>query len=228
MLLLHGYRVNNEDDFAELHDYFSKFNEYEVMNEDWFDNYNLDTLNSKHLTSVVNDISNRINNKQPKEVVIVAYSTGALVALLIKDLLECSNIRYYAMVAPYKVSIWEWNKRFKDLRRQEEALIKRMGKERYEKLKAVKIEQGKLEKYPIEIFKFIYKDIIRKHGRKLSKINNGNFLLAKDDHVIDTEVTLKAISKDKSNNISIEDFKHDQLLKQDKEIFINWFYNVFK
>lgn len=221
ILLLHGFKRNGIDDFASMHTYFEQYeNEYNIINEIYFDNYEKDTLTLKYLNERAEAISSLL--KKQEEVIILGYSTGAVVAALIADKLPSTvNIHIWAMVPPIKIVLMKWVPMSYRIWKKERAIKKKIGKERYEKLKSKAQADKVMEKYPVKIS--IYINTLRKKYQKLL-LNKENtyYLLANEDTFVHTPRIIKKLEK-YNREYEIKDFRHDQLLNADKEVFIEWF-----
>ncbi len=221
ILLLHGFKRNGVDDFEQMHEYFSQYkNEYEIINEVYFDNYDRSTLNDKYLNQEVDSIAERLKDKE--QVIIIGYSTGSIVAAMVADRLPKSvDCHIWAMVPPIKIVLMKWVPMGYRIWKKEKALKKKLGKERYESLKAKAQENKTMEKYPVTISKYI--NVLRKKYQKLLlKHENVSYLLAEDDTFVHTPRIIKKLKR-YNRDYELQNFSHDLLLNRDKEVFINWF-----
>ncbi len=106
-------------------------------------------------------------------------------------------------------------------------LRKRLGYRRYNRLQRKLRSEKQTERYPLTIANYVYNKIIKPDGYRIGEIEGGKFLLALDDQVVSTKVAYREISKHESNDVVIEDFRHDQLFKLNQEVFIKWFDEKF-
>lgn len=230
MVLLHGFKRNNEDDFGRVFHYFKQFSEdYEIRNVIWYDNYNKKTLNKKHLNAILNQLALDINMDEPNEIVIVGYSTGNVVAMYLIDKIENKDaIKFYGTVPPFDIERFKWIERLNEQRLYNKKLRKKLGWKRYYRIKRKLWLNKQTEKYPLSIANYCYGKIIKPDGHRISEITNGYFLLAEDDQVVNTKLAFEELSKHPNNDITIKKFKHERLFKLDQEVFIEWFDKKFK
>ncbi len=228
VLLLHGFKRNNKDDFEEVMPFIETLGFDKIYNEVWFDNYDKKTLDYKYSLKRVEEIVELINNDKHEEVTIIAYSTGSLIGALISEKLTAKNVDYYSITPPYKIYFWKYISLAFKLLKMDKKLRKRLGKERYTRLKQKQIETKTIEQYPISIIVFISHQIIRRYKKSLKKIENGKFLLSSTDDKVVVKVTNKVVSKNKTNKITMKEFNHDNILRGEKEIFIEWMNNNIK
>lgn len=226
ILLLHGFKRNDIDDFEEVQDYIKtvadRIGAEKVYNEIWFENYEKETLNLKHFDKRVKEISTKINNENYDEVVIISFSSGTIVAANVKELLTAKSVKYYGVTPTIKPHILKWIKTLTRLTKANKKLKKKLGKERYDRLKQVKTENQVSEKYPVKIILYMFKGVIGKRKKALVKIKDANFLVASDDHIVKTKVAIKKLSRNGTNNIVSKDFTHDYILRRERQIFIEW------
>lgn len=226
ILLLHGFKRNGVDDFEQLHDYFSQYkNEYEIINETYFDNYDKKTLTDKYLNKKVDSIAERLKDKE--QVIFMGYSTGSIIAAMVADRLP-KTVDYYiwAMVPPIKIVLMKWVPMGYRIWKKEKVLKKKMGNERYEALKSKAQANKTIEKYPVTISKYI--NVLRKKYQKLLlRQKNTSYLLAKDDKFVHTPRIIKKLNK-YNRDYEILIFSHNLLLNRDKQIFIEWFEKKIK
>ncbi len=222
VLLLHGFKRNNKDDFEEVMPFIETLGFDKIYNEVWFDNYDKSTLDYKCSLKRVEEIVELINNSNHEEVTIIAYSTGSLIGALISEKLTTRKVNYYSITPPYKIYFWRYISLAIKLLKMDKKLKKRFGEERYNRLKEKQIENKTIEQYPISIIVFISHQIIRRYKNSLKKIENGKFLLSSTDDKVVVKVTNKVVSKNKTNKITMKEFNHDNILRGEKDIFIEW------
>lgn len=225
MILLHGFKRNNEDDFGRIHHFFNKFKpEYEIMNVIWYDNYNKATLKRSYLDLLLAQIAFDINSVDYDEISIISYSTGNIVAIYLLDKLrQKDKVSFYGTVPPFEVEKYKWTVRLKEAASYRKKLKKELGSERYKRIQKKLKETKKVEKYPLQILNYVFTKIIKPDGYRIGEIKKGYFLLAEDDQVVNTKVAKEQLSKSVGNDIVVAKFKHDQLFKLDQEVFIKWF-----
>ncbi len=230
MILLHGFKRNNEDDFGRVHHFFKRYeDDFEIKNVIWYDNYNKKTLNKKYLDILLSQVALDINLENPDDIVIVAYSTGNVVAMYLIDKIKNKDkVRFFGTVPPFDIEKFKWIDRLKEQSRYKKSLRKKLGLKRYLRVQKIMKKNKQTEKYPLQIINYVFTKIIKPDGFRVGEIENGHFLLALDDQVVSTPTAYRELKKHKSNDITIVDFKHDQLFKLDQEVFIEWFSEKFK
>lgn len=226
MILLHGFKRNNEDDFGRVRHFFDKYKKegWDIKNVIWYDNYNKKTLNRNYLNLLLSQIALDINFENYEEIVIVAYSTGNVVAMyLIDKIVNKDAITFYGTVPPFEIEKVKWIDRIKESNNYKKQLRKKLGVRRYLHIQRLMKKEKRTEKYPLKILNYVFNKIIRPDGYRIGEIKDGFFLLAKDDQVVDTKVSYREITKSQYNDVEIRDFRHDQLFKLNQEVFISWF-----
>ncbi len=229
MILLHGFKRNNEDDFGRVHHFFDQYrNEYDIKNIIWYDNYNKKTLNRKHLDFVLSQVALDVNVSGYEDIVIVAYSTGNVVAMYLMDKLKNRDkVRFFGTVPPFEIEKFKWIERLQDGMKYKKSLKRKLGVRRYYRIQRKLKQQQRTEKYPIQISSYVYHKIIKPDGYRIKEIKDGYFLLALNDQVVKTSVAYRELTKSPENDITVEDFRHDQLFKLNQEVFMNWFSKKF-
>lgn len=225
LLLLHGFKRNGIDDFKNIHEYLSKYEkDFNIINETYFDNYKKETLNVKYLNEQVNRIANSL--KGQKEVIILGYSTGSVIASMVVNRLSSDVKTYiYAMVPPIKIVFAKWIPMGFEIRKKEKQLKKKLGKERYKYIKEKSQANKNLEKYPVYISLYINK-LRKKYRNLLLKQENATYLLSEEDLYVHTKKIVKKLKK-YNREYEVKKFTHDLLLSRDKDIFIKWFESKF-
>ncbi len=229
MILLHGFKRNNDDDFARVRNYLGKFSkEYDIKNVIWYDNYNKRTLNRNHLDLILSQLALDITLDEPEEIVIIGYSTGNVVAMYLMDKIkDPSKVTFYGTVPPFEIEKFKWVERLKEQAAYKKKLRKKLGTFRYLRIRNKLYKNKKTEKYPIAIANYCYNKIIKPDGHRVGEITNGYFLLAENDQVVNTKVAYKELTKHSENDVTVRKFKHDQLFKLNQEVFIEWFEEKF-
>lgn len=220
ILLLHGFKRNDENDFEELEEYFDK--KYDlVMNEVYFENYKKETLNEKHVHNVVSEIAKKINYIKPKRFDILGYSTGSIVAPLVKSKISKDiKVTIFSISPPTTILLAKWVPESINSLKMNRKLKNKMGKERYNRLKKVQEEHKTIEKYPVKIAIFI-NSFRKKYRKNLYKETDIYFLLSSIDTFVKTKTINKRLSKF-NHNITLTKYKHEEITRKDKEILINW------
>ncbi|BDU67782.1 MAG: hypothetical protein TYPL_4350 [Candidatus Tyloplasma litorale] len=221
LVLLHGFKKNGVDDFLQLYDFFKTLDYENIYNEDWFDTYDKSTLNKRHVRKYVDDFCERLNKENYSQIDIIGYSTGSIVAVMIKEKLKCKNVKIFSIVPPIKIKFSKWIpvaiKSYKAKRR----LKKKLGSERYKRIREISKRERILEKHALKITIFI-NNLRLAYRSKFLKEKNIIFLLAENDEFIKTQSIKKILSK-KNKKFITEDFSHTNILTKEKEIFINWY-----
>ncbi len=230
ILLLHGLKKYNKDDFSHLEEFFNEYsNEYDINNITWYNNYDKKTMNLKHLARVLDSVSYDINRKGYKEIVIVAYSTGNIIAnKLIQQLTYPDRVKLFGVVPAVEVTPEDWVDGAKEALAKKKEIQSKLGNKRFKILYKKMIEAKKSEQYPVKMIQYVYKKIIAPEGHSLGLIENGKFLLAKNDSVVKNDITEAILKENGTNKVTIKEFSHQEALKQDKEVFIDWFRKEFK
>lgn len=232
ILLLHGFKRNDVDDFEEVNDYIKtlaeKIGAEKIHNEIWFENYNKETLNLKHFDKRAKEVAELINKENYDELIVIGYSTGTIFSANVMKHLTVPSVKFYGACPAFKAHILKWRKTLQTMKQVEKDLRAKLGTERYERLKKAKQDQQVSEKYPVLIIFFMFRKVIGKRKKPLQKIKNAHFLIAEDDHIVKTGVAVKTLSKNGTNHITIKDFTHDLIIRKDKQIFIDWLEEVVK
>lgn len=226
ILLLHGFKRNGVDDFEKTHPYFEQYkNEFNVINLTYFENYDKSTLNDKYLNKVVNDIVDQL--KDQEEVIMMGYSTGGIIGAMIASRLP-KNVKthIFAMMPPIKIVFAKWIPMGFRIITKERKIKKRIGKERYTKIKKSRQENRNMEKYPVTISIYINK-LRKKYQKLLLNQENIHYLLAAEDTYVNTPKIIKKLEK-RHRDYEIRKFKHDLLLKSEQYVFEEWFEDKFK
>lgn len=226
IVYIHGFKRNGIDDFEQMHEYFDKYSsEYNLINLTYFDNYDKSTFKSKYLKSIINETLEKLSDQE--EVILIGYSAGAIVASLISSKLpEKINIKLFAITPPVKIVMAKWIPLLLKQNSKHRKLRKKMGKERYNTLRAKREENKVSEKYPISIGIYINK-LRKMHQSKLLKEKDATYLLAETDFFVNTPKVSKKLKR-RNREFEIKDFQHDLLLSRDKQVFIDWFESKLK
>lgn len=224
ILLLHGFKRNNVNDFEQVEDFISEIskelNVSEVYNEIWFHNYEKKTLSLKYFDKRAKEVAKKISDAKIDELIVIGYSTGTIFAANVIEKLNIAKVQFLGIAPTFKPHIWKWRKTLKKMKQVEKELIKKLGKERYKRIKKAKHNENDAEKYPLKIIFYLWKKVIGKRKGPLEKYKGGKFLIAKDDHIVKSDVAIKILSK--SNEITVEDFVHDLITRKEKQILIDW------
>ncbi len=226
ILLLHGFKRNGEDDFGQVHDFFLSLGVDKVYAEEWFDNYDKKTMTLKYFEARTKEIAKKILNDGVTELKIVTYSTGVMLTPNICNILKNIDIKIYSIVPPIKIPLSRWvSSGFNSLKIQKK-LKKKMGKERYKRLKTASIENRTREKYPIRISVFI-NEVRMRQWKKVIANPNIEYLISRVDEFIDAEKVEAILTKNK-RKITVREFSHAEALKRDKEVALEWLKEVMK
>lgn len=230
ILLLHGFKRNDVDDYAELHDYLEVVKERigasKIYNEVWFENYEKDTLNLKYLDKRIEEIIETIKKDNIDELIIIAYSAGTIVGAMVKERIGLDKVTYLGVAPTFNIHLLKWISTLGKMRKSEKALKAKLGKERYARIKKTTQENKTAEKYPVKIMYYMFSKVIGKRRKYLSNTKGSKFLIAKDDHIVKAKKSIKKLSK--HNEITVEDYTHDLALKSDKQFFKDWVDSVLK
>lgn len=226
ILLLHGFKRNGVDDFEQMHEYFDKYsNDFNIVNLTYFENYQKDTLNDKHLNKIVNETVDQL--KDQDEVIVLGYSAGAIIASMITSRLpESVKTHIFAMTPPIKIVLAKWVPLILKQSSKQRKLKKKLGKERYASIRQKREENKIAEKHPIAISFYINK-VRKKYQKYLLNDENTHYLFANTDYFVNTHKMVKKVSK-RNRDYQVKDFRHELLLSTDKQVFIDWFESKLK
>ncbi len=196
LVLIHGFKKHQENIFKDLEIFL---NEDELINENfeietisYYDNLDKETISRKHFELTIIKKFEELKNK---DVYVIGYSMGGLVSLTLTHKYE--NIKNIISLAPvYKLpGFFDWPKRVISNYRVTRKMKKKLGKERYARLKSLK-KKGISEKYPtrivIEINRFRLK--IRKQTKNLLD-KNILIIFSKNDEVNDLKKSIHYFNK---------------------------------
>lgn len=220
ILLLHGFKRNDEDDFGQIHDFFLTLNADKVYNEVWFENYDVKTLNKKYFIWRSKDIAKKIKEDGITELNIVAYSSGIFLVPIIKKELSEIKVNTFSIATPLKIKFARWIPASINSYKMQKKLKKKMGKERYARLKDRAEATKTREKHPIKIMTFINK-IRLKYRKDIINDKDIKYLISPTDEYMKTSATNKILSK-RNRHITLTDFSHLEIMKSQKDIVIEW------
>ncbi len=225
ILLLHGLKENNVDDFEELIDFFKSESDYEICNESYFDLKDKKTLTHKSFEESAKKIADKM--KEYDEVKIIAYSFGTFIADQVALILGEEKVSsFYSLVPPIKIHMKRWITYFNKKRKLRKKVIKVRGKEYKKKIKQMQKEQKQSrEKNMSKLILSIWTFGIKKR-RQLYKRINIDYLFAEDDNVVITDWVVNKLNKKKYNSLTIKDFHHYEITRKDKQIFIDWYKSI--
>lgn len=191
ILLIHGFKRGNENDFEYLEDPLMKFN-LPIINFEYYDNYDKKTLNWKLFFKKV---SKQMEELKDNEIIVVGYSIGAIIAIYLENYYP-NIIQVISIYPAFKIYLFDWLKRLKDLYFKRKRLKKKIGKERFNKLNEAAKKNKIVEKYPVKITRNI--NIFRSKLRKKIKninINKTTLILSEIDEIVHYKKTYKYINK---------------------------------
>ncbi len=219
LVLIHGFKKHQENIFKDLEIFLNEdvlINEnFEIEKIFYYDNLDKETISKKHFEST---IIKKFDELKDKDVYVIGYSLGALVSLTLTSKYE--NIKNIISLAPvYKLpGFFDWPKRVISNYRVTRKMKKKLGKERYARLKSLK-KTGISEKYPtrivIEINRFRLK--IRNQTKHLID-KNILIIFSKNDEVNDLKKTIKYFNskfdyKKNQLNIVFSEQTHFQIIQ---------------
>lgn len=222
ILLLHGFKRYNVDDFGFFKKYIEEKHNIELIYFNLYDNHDKKTINWKKFKTKIIDKFEEYKNEP---IAVLGYSLGGLAGISLTS--EYDNIRdIYAVCPPIKVHYFEWIGKLWSNRKKSKQIKKKLGKEKYKKLKARYNQSKMVEKHPIKIVHQINKYRV-KIRRKIKKLNNKNIkiLFSTKDEVVYLSRTEKYLTKNldiTKNKIHIEkrEFDHFNVFNyNNKELF---------
>ncbi len=233
ILLLHGFKRSNKDDFKFFKEYLkNNFDNVNIIFFDYYNNNDKKTLSSKKIKESVLEF---VENLELENISVVGYSLGALIGLtLFGDNEKVKKI--YSLYPPLKIHLFDWI--FKLWRKKKKAreIKKKLGKEKYKTISEKYKKNKIIEKYPVRIvfainsFRFKYRNLISNNINKDIKI-----VFSSNDEVVkgsSLDYLKKKINFD-NNQIEIEknNFNHFTVFNtENNELFENiaLFLNLIK
>lgn len=215
ILLIHGFKRGNENDFEYLEESLLQFN-LPVINFEYYDNYDKKTLNWK---AFFKKISKQMEELKDNEIIIIGYSIGAIIGIYLENYYP--NVNQVISIYPaFKIHFFDWIKRLKDLYFKRRRLKKKIGKDRFKKLNEAAKQNKIVEKYPVKITRNI--NIFRSRLRRKIKninINKTVLILSEVDEVVHYKKTYKYINKfNIDDKIIFFNLSHYSALKDGKNL----------
>jgi len=225
IILIHGFKKHQENVFLDFEKYIKDNNleeEFNIINFTYYDNLDKATIHHKLFKKTIQTI---LEENKDKEIFVLGYSMGSTAALTLTS--EFDNItKIYTLVPVFKIDSMLWIKRIINNLKKAKKLKKKLGKERYLRLKKMK-EKGGSEKYPIRLVSQI--NLFRKANKKdvkgLSQ-KKIKMIFSTNDEINNLKKTIKYINKKinyNDNDIEINFTKktHFQLLTKCEERYID-------
>ncbi len=235
IILIHGRKQRNSSDFEEIKDWIQEINpESEIIDLNWYDNYDLTTQNTDYLNELVERNSNYIIEDGTKEIEIIGYSTGALLVPMFEKRLEDIKVNslYVAPLVAEKTnddikgylnSFFEKSEKILD-ELKNDSPTKEVFDSKLEELKRTK----SIDLYTRENYKYT-RELFSDYRDDIFKNENSKFLFSTSDFIIDTDESIKMLNLNGINGISKDDFHHGLIFRRDKQIFKDWYIiNKFK
>ena len=205
VILIHGFKRQKKNDFAFFQLYAEKiYPEIEFISFDYYINNDKKTLSSKKYKKRIIEVFEA--HKDQEDVMVIGYSIGAGSALSLTKNYE--NItRIVAIYPAIKVVIFDWIKKLYYNWKKTRKIKKKLGKEKYDKIKDRFHENKLVEKYPFTIVLSV--NWFRFRTRKfLSELKNREIriYLSEKDEIVNFGKSTKYINKNlnfKKNNIEI-------------------------
>lgn len=225
IVLLHGFKSRNSDDFIEIEEYFQLIKDTKVFNINWFDNYELETQKLSNINNLCKEVAKSVSDFD--HIDIIGYSTGALLTKQIESYIpNKSKVNIY-LVGPlikryFLIRFIGAIKTNLSVNRKISSLKKSTTFNEYKNY----IEKNKANKtFDLYIFQnFLMTEKLKmKFRRSLLNDRTIHWLLAKNDFAIRTPEVYKILKRKGHKNVTIEDFNHGQIMKNQKDIFMKWY-----
>lgn len=229
IVLVHGLKRLDEDDFGRVRHFIDEYQDdgYDIINVVWSENMDKKTLKRKFMFERVREAANQINENKYEDINIISYSTGGVVMMYLKDLLHRKEeVKIFAVAPAMKVHKFKWIAWTWEKLKYQRMIMKKLGTKRYLRIEKLLIKEGRIERNLFRVVFYVYFRIIRKDGKRVREVENGNFLLLVDDQFINTPYVSKKLPK--TNDIEFTHIRHDRILKEDQEVFIEWFKRKFE
>ncbi len=225
LILIHGLKKHNENVFGEFEKFLQEneaIKKFNIINFYYYDNLDKNTINHKLFKEEINKI---LKEHSDKETYVLSYSMGSTAALTLTS--NFPNItKIYALVPVFKITQGLWIKKIFTNLKKAKKLKKKLGKERYLRLKALK-EKGGSEKYPIRLITQI--DLFRKKNKKeVKNLKNKKIkiIFSTNDEINNLKETIKYINQKinyNDNDIEVNFTKktHFSLLSKDEKRYFD-------
>ena len=227
ILLIHGFKRNNRDDFKFLKEHLSVNFNVEVISFSYYSSNNKKTINNKNFKREILNSIKDVNGK----IDIIGYSLGGFSSLtLFSKNKKIENI--YAIFPPFKISFFNWILKLKNNWNKKRLMKKRIGKDKFKKIQLRYKQSSMLEKHPIKLIHEI--NVFRfKNKRKIKFNQNKNIkiLFSNSDPIVNNKRTITYINKKihssnqlefkMVNNSHFEALNKNSDVLEDISIFLN-------
>ncbi len=199
LILIHGLKRKNEQTFQAFKEYVKKHyaTSFEnIIDFEYYDNSDKTTINAKDFEHKIYDV---LNQYRDDEVYLLGYSMGGVAALTLSQ--EFSNItKIFTLVPVFKIKVLDWPKKIINNLKKQRVLKKKLGKERYLRLKKLQ-QQGISEQYPVRVISQINR-FRRRNKKHLVKLENRKLgiIFSTNDEINNLRATIAFIN-DKINYI---------------------------
>ncbi len=199
LILIHGLKRKNEQSFKDFieyvhQNYASTFEK--IVDFEYYDNSDKSTINAKSFEEKINKV---LHQYRDYDVSLLGYSMGGVAALTLAQ--EFPNVtKIFTLVPVFKIKYLDWPKKIISNLKKQRVLKKKLGKERYLRLKKLQ-QQGLSEQYPIRVITQINK--FRKRNKKhLENLENREIAIvfSTNDEINNLRATIAFIN-DKINYV---------------------------
>lgn len=192
VILLHGFKKKDFDDFNHFVNYAKGKTKYKIVpNQYWYDNHDKSSLNWQKMSSSLDKI---VDGYKDKEIILIGYSMGGVASF--REAAKNDNvISFMALYPAFYINFKGWVKVLLNNIKKWKEMRKRLGKERYKRMKQLK-SKGVSEKYPITLAWNI--NLFRKKQIKyISRLKNKKIFLvwSKNDEVTQDDRVFKMLDK---------------------------------
>ncbi len=223
ILLLHGFKRANKDDFKFLKDYFNKnFSNINLISFDYYDNNDKKTLNAKKIKT---NVQNFVNQLELDDISVIGYSLGGLISLTLFG--ENKNVKkIYSLYPPLKIHFFDWIFKLWNSKKKSRQVKKKLGKERYKEISKRYKKNKIIEKHPVKIvfainsFRLKYRKLISKNFNKDIKIAFSDIdeVVKKDSiNYLNKKINFNnneiEIEKNNFNHFTVFDSENEELFK---------------
>lgn len=217
IILLHGFRQKNSDDFAKAMEYFNSIEDTDIINEPWFDNYDLDTQTIWAVKAKAVYFANLLSGYS--EVKIIGYSTGALLAKQIKNNLDLDKTKVYIYLVGPLIKRYVLNRAIGAWK--EDKASKKAMKDLTDQEKQDLIKNNETNIHYFNNFRMTEKMKL-KFRKGLIKDSSIHWYLATNDMAIRTPEVYRILMA-KGRKVTVEDFNHGLIFNYQLDMFIKWF-----
>ncbi len=228
IILLHGRRQRNSDDFEQIIPWIKEVQkDSEIINVSWFDNYKEETLNKQYLLNLLDEVAQKVNPDD--EVDIISYSTGALLGPMLKGKFENKdNTRIFSVVPlvveldnpQIKGYIESFHKKSEDFLEElrKESCCEKQFNERLESL----MSNRNVDLLTRETYTYT-RELLGEYRGGIVKEENIHFLFSTTDFIIDSEKSIELLKQNGHESIEAYDFHHGLIFKDHSDIFKEWY-----